>query len=222
VETLAGLDFVTWHLLGYEEFVAGYNSLLKRRLLVLLDQYLDVLHTLLFQYSVAAGSPRNLWHLGGVGDGLEYVERLRDSERAQPLANYRDYLGCYFVHEFAGTCDYCGKLFQAQQGCLAQDMIQDHAFCTRECAVGHRQALFTMIPQLQKFYNPHDRQVGTGPYPDLQIHDDWYLRPLPYNEGQLRTYFDNLPAPDLQPVEKLQPIDWNQWQPKYFTPRLKP
>lgn len=213
--TLAGLDFVTWHLLGYEEFIAGYNDLLQRRLLVVLEQYLDVLNTLLFEYQVTTRQRCNPWYLEGVLNGLDYTEQC---PALTTLPNYRDYTGCYFAYQFAGVCDYCSRRFEAGQGCVAQDMIQDAAFCTRECAVHHRKDLFQMIPQLQQFYKPQGRQVGRGPHPTIQVHEDWYLRPLPYTEQKLREYFCNLPAPDLN---ELQPIHWQQWQPKAFTPRLK-
>lgn len=211
-QTLAGLDFVTWHLLGYEEFRAGWNQLLEQRRLVLLDAYLAALNTVIYQYQHTPGQAYNSWHLGGVDDGLMHVEARAE---IQPLPNYREYDGCYSAFELSGQCDYCGKLFGREQGCLAQDMVQDHAFCSRECAKTHRHQLFELIPQLQQFYKA---PLSGGPYPTLQVHTAWYLRPLPYTEKGLRTYLDNLPRPDLT---ELHPIDWSQWKPKPFTPRLK-
>lgn len=199
-------------IVGFEEFVLGYNQLIERRLYPFLDIYVDNLKNLgeeLKTPDAQVVDPvlKNKWHWVGVDDAIDYhYEERTEQERRRPLATFLNYPMGVEYKSYGSTCDWCGKQVTVCYHFI--DALQDHAFCSLEHGRIHRLKLAAAIPQVAALYAP------TPIYT---------FRPLPYRLAELKSYLKSLPISRLDPVlDSRDALDWSKYKPQYEGPvRIK-
>ena len=208
------LSFATWYLIGYEEYIAGYNAVVSSGKIRLAQAYtsnFQELEDTYFHTPIQQSLPcPNFWHFLGMEEAFTV---------ARQFALYPPYYGWkqdlnwpYHASQNAKemahrtpsrTCSYCTMDYRDSMGVVVVDFLQDHNFCSIKCAQRHREALADMVPQFRYVYK------------------EYALNPLPLDWYRLLQYLSKLPPNKVDDID-LTPVRYEDYNPRPAKPvRIK-
>lgn len=190
------IGYATWIVLGFEDFVAGFNALGGDPLRLM--GYLESVEQILEDFCRSRWRPANCYHWIGVSDAYTFHwKETPEVAHLDPLATCRTNRWTY-ESDYDGACSYClTRIPKHTTGWTFCDAIQNDSYCSESCGQRARLQILEHVPQLANRRPPI---------------------PMPADYLSMLTFMAQLPPITL--ADTNDPDPWMDYEPK-FTIRRK-